>query len=118
MSQEKRRPVTETADFLPGVETIGVRFGFPVVAPPVTIYLKHAAHQLWCAAGGKWHVDRDRAIRFSSNIDALIYCQAVRLNGVVVGIDCHQHAVYELQIDRLLDLVCGDGWSMANLKTW
>jgi hypothetical protein len=118
MSQEVNRPVTQTMDYLPGVETIDVRFGFPVVAPPVTIFLKHAAHALWCAAGGKWHADRQRAIRFSSNIDALIYCQAVRLNGVVVGIDSYSNEIYQLQIDRLLDLVCGDGWSTANLKSW
>jgi hypothetical protein len=118
MSQEARRRVTQTVDFLPGVETIEVKFGYPVVAPPITIYLRHAAQPLWCAAGGKWHAERERAIRFSSNIDALIYCQAVRLNGVVVGIDGHENEVYQLQIDRLLDLVCGDGWSLANLKSW
>jgi hypothetical protein len=118
MSQEVNQTVTQTVDFLPGVEIFNVRFGFPVVTPPVSIYLRHAAHSLWCAAGGQWHAERERAIRFSSNIDALIYCQAVRLNGVVVGVDCHENEIYQLQIDRLLDLVCGEGWSTTHLKSW
>lgn len=118
MRQEVRKPNTCTVDQLPDVQTIDIRFGFPPAVSPVTIYLRHASQPLWCAAGGRWHAERARAIRFSSNIDALIYCQAVRLNGIVVGIDAFDNQVYHLQIDRLLDLVCGDGWSMTNLRSW
>jgi hypothetical protein len=115
MSHEGTRRTTRTSDYLPAVETIDVRFGFPMAAPPVAVYLKHSAAPLWCAAGGKWHAERNRAIRFSSNIDALIYCQALRLNGIIVGVDGYQRQIYQLKIDRLLELVCGDALSCAFL---
>ena len=73
--------------------------------------------ELWCLAGGKWDANRSRAIRFSTNLDALIYCQALRLQAVIVGFDSYERQIYQLKIDRLLDVVCGDASSCAYLGT-
>ena len=111
MSEEARSPATGTSDVVPGIETVDVMFGFPNPEHEVTVYLRHSVDHLWCAAGGKWHSERARAIRFSSNIDALIYCQALHLTGVIVGFNCVNRPIYQLRIDRLLELVCGSPYS-------
>jgi|SRR5687767_12336987 len=111
MNQEERDPATRTCDVVPGIETVDLLFGFPAAGPVATVYLRHSQDNLWCAAGGQWHFERTRAIRFSSNIDALIYCQAVHLNGIIIGFDRSDRPMYQLRIDRLLELVCGDAYS-------
>jgi hypothetical protein len=53
-------------------------------------------------------VDRQRAVRFATNLDALVYCQAMGVNGVVVAFDEFGGKLYELSVDRVLEVVSAD----------
>jgi hypothetical protein len=99
---------TETADSSGGVEIIDVHWNGHPLPSPVTVLLAHPCRPLWCGAGGAWLASMERALRFTSNVDAIIYCQALRMDAVVVGMDRRHREIYRLNIDRVLDLVCED----------
>ena len=72
------------------------------------IVLQHKEEQRWCSAGGEWVTQRERAVKFATNLDALVYCQAVGIDGVVVAFDQFGGKMYELNVDKILDAVSAD----------
>ena len=73
--------------------------------PPAGIFLRHNVAPCWCGAGGDWLDDRRRAIRFPSNIDGLVYCQALGLRGVLIAFDDRGQEIYRLNVNAILEAV-------------
>jgi len=114
---------TATADSAGGVHLVTVQSG--LVPRRAVILLRQHGAECWCAAGGLWVESRQRAVRFATNLDALVYCQAVGVRGIVVGFDHAGVTLYELNVDAILDSVSGgtqwfapDRTSPANGLFW
>ena len=82
------------------------------------IVLRHRSAECWCSAGGDWTVYRERAVRFATNLDALVYCQAMGMNGVVVAFDEFGGKLYELSVDRVLEVVSADPAIREIIAKW
>jgi hypothetical protein len=78
------------------------------VDAPVSIFLRHNMTSRWCGAGGDWLPERHYAVRFATNIDALVYCQALDVRGLLVAFDPGGREVYRLNVDRILDTMADD----------
>jgi hypothetical protein len=75
-----------------------------LVLPLATrIHLRHGRHNLWCGSGGAWFRDRNHAVTFRSNLDALLYCQALHLAGFIVGFSEQGRQVYQLDATRVVE---------------
>jgi hypothetical protein len=97
---------TSTSDSGRGARLITVGPWFP--PGRAEIVLQHKAGPCWCSAGGEWVTQRERAVKFATNLDALVYCQALGVDGVVVAFDQFGGKMYELNVDRILDAVSAD----------
>ena len=51
---------------------------------------------------------RAQAVRFSTNLDALVYCEALGVRGVVVAFDESGGMLYELNVEIILDAISAD----------
>lgn len=78
------------------------------IGAPIGVFLRHTTIDCWCGAGGDWLGERGRAIRFATNIDALVYCQALNLRGVLVAFDEGGREIYQLNVNKILDVVAAD----------
>jgi hypothetical protein len=74
----------------------------------VGIFLRHNTTSHWCGAGGDWLAERRHAVHFATNIDALVYCQALDVRGVLVAFDADGREVYQLDVDKILDAMADD----------
>lgn len=75
---------------------------------PISIFLRHNRISRWCGAGGDWLPERHHAVRFATNIDALVYCQALDVRGLLVGFDAQGKEIYRLNVDSILDTMADD----------
>lgn len=67
------------------------------------VFIRHpAAHHLWRSFFGSWVDDRRGALRFETNVDALTYCRAAGLDGVLVGFSGQGAELYEIEADTIL----------------
>lgn len=95
---------THTCDSAGGIHTIlvsAIRAGLRA-----EIVLRHRTEARWCSAGGEWVDERRRAVRFASNLDALVYCQAIGVGGVVMAFDHEGTLLYALHVDRIMEAIC------------
>ena len=72
------------------------------------ILLRHPVSAFWCGAGGVWVERRSQAVRFSTNLDALVYCEALGVRGVVVAFDAGGRTLYELNVEMILEAIASD----------
>ena len=72
------------------------------------ILLRHPTSDFWCGAGGVWVERRSQAVRFSTNLDALVYCEALGVRGVVVAFDAAGRTLYELNVEMILEAIASD----------
>lgn len=99
---------TCTSDSSAGACVINIRGRVRPVGVPVAIFLRHNEAARWCGAGGDWLAERHHAVRFATNIDALVYCQALDVRGLLVAFDAGGREVYQLNVDKILDAMAGD----------
>jgi hypothetical protein len=71
------------------------------------IFIRHCDSALWATDSHSWSPDRDAALRFRMNIDAIAYCRAANVRGVLTAFDHDGAQIYELEINSLLDLIGG-----------
>lgn len=74
--------------------------------PAVWIYIRAVDETSWCASAGTWVSDRAHAMRFRSNIEAMVFCQAVGVGGLLVGYDAADSELYTLSINAMLEVLC------------
>jgi hypothetical protein len=98
--------VTRTSDSAGGVRTITARGR--LTPARAEILLRHPTSQRWCSAGGAWVEERARAVRFVTNLDALVYCEALGVSGMVVAFDEAGRRIYELSVARMLAALSED----------
>ena len=48
------------------------------------IYVRHTTEERWCNYRGDWLPRRESAISFSSSVDALQFCRAFHVEGILV----------------------------------
>jgi hypothetical protein len=101
-----QRQRTSTHDSANGVHTVAIRAWRGEERSE--ILLRHPASPYWCAAGGVWLEDRELAVRFSTNLDALVYCEALGVRGVVVAFDESGGILYEINVEIILDAISAD----------
>jgi hypothetical protein len=99
---------TYTSDSSAGAQVIDAADGAMPTGPCAGIFLRHNTAPRWCGAGGDWLPERGRAVRFASNIDALVYCQALDVRGLLVAFDVRGREVYQLNVESILDVVAQD----------
>jgi len=101
-----QRQRTSTHDSANGVHKVAVRAWRGQERSE--ILLRHPASPYWCGAGGVWLEGRAQAVRFSTNLDALVYCEALGVRGVVVAFDESGGMLYELNVEIILDAISAD----------
>lgn len=106
MQENNKHHQTHTSDSANGVQTFVIRAWLGFVRSEIV--LRHPTMECWCGAGGDWVEERMRAVRFITNLDALVYCQALGLSGVIVAFDGTGRQIYELSVDRVLDAISTD----------
>ena len=97
---------THTSDSANGVQTFVIRAWLGFIRSEIV--LRHPTMGCWCGAAGEWVTERTRAVRFITNLDALVYCQALGLSGVIVAFDETGRQVYALSVDKVLDAISSD----------
>lgn len=93
---------TRTSDSSAGARVIHIAGRTPENIP-ISIFLRHNTALRWCGAGGDWLADRRHAVRFATSVDALVYCQALNVRGLLVAFDQGGREVYQLNMDKILD---------------
>jgi hypothetical protein len=101
-----QRQRTSTEDSANGVHKVAVKAWHGQQRSE--ILLRHPASPFWCGAGGVWLEGRAQAVRFSTNLDALVYCEALGVRGVVVAFDESGGTLYELNVEVILDAISSD----------
>ena len=99
---------TCTSDSSAGTCVLNITGGACPVDAPISIFLRHNAASRWCGAGGDWLPERHHAVRFATNIDALVYCQALDVRGLLVAFDAGGKEIYRLHVDKILDTMADD----------
>jgi len=99
---------TCTSDSSTGAHVVTVTGRARPASVPIGIFLRHNTASRWCGAGGDWLPERRYAVRFATNIDALVYCQALDVRGLLVAFDAGGREVYQLNVDKILDAMAGD----------
>ena len=98
---------TRTTDSTGGSLIVDISAGFPALVSPVQVQLRHWTELLWCSSAGQWIEGRKTALRFNTNLDAVAYCVALSLRAWVVGFDATGRVVYCLDVDQVVEAVCG-----------
>ena len=99
---------TCTSDSSAGAYVLNIADRARPVDMPVSIFLRHNTASRWCGAGGDWLPERHHAVRFATNIDALVYCQALDVRGLLVAFDAGGKEIYRLNVDKILDTMAED----------
>src|ERR1041385_164830 len=99
---------TRTSDSSAGACVINIAGRARPLGIPVAIFLRHDTESRWCGAGGEWLPERRHAVRFATNIDALAYCQALNVRGLLVAFDASGREVYQLEVEKILETMAGD----------
>ena len=99
---------TCTSDSNAGTYVLNITACTRAMDTPVSIFLRHNTTSRWCGAGGDWLPERHHAVRFATNIDALVYCQALDVRGLLVAFDAGGNEIYRLNVDRILDTMAED----------
>ena len=99
---------TYTSDSSAGTYVLSLAGRAHALDAPISIFLQHTVSSRWCGAGGDWLPERHHAVRFATNIDALVYCQALNVRGLLVAFDAGGMEVYRLNVDKILDTMAGD----------
>ena len=66
------------------------------------VFIRHPQKALWRSFPGGWIADRNRAVRFETNIDALTFCRAAAVHGVLVGFSGKGAELYEIPVDSIV----------------
>ncbi len=67
------------------------------------VFIRHPQKQLWRSFPGGWITDRNGAVRFETNIDALTFCRAAAVHGVLVGVSGKGAELYEISVVSIVD---------------
>ena len=66
------------------------------------IYLRHQTDNTFLGVRGTWVIPRAAALRFATNLDAIVYSELLKLGGRVTGIDDAGRQLYELDVAVIL----------------
>jgi hypothetical protein len=97
---------TETASA--GASAIVLNACLGPLGCPTVIRLKHRLTGQWCAAGGVWTHEAHRAVKFPTNIDALLFCKVLRVPARIVAHDAYGLEVYALDVENMLGSLVKD----------
>jgi hypothetical protein len=90
-----------------GAPSVILFANFEAPGMPVAIRLRHPVSGEWCAAGARWTRQVGAAVKFASNIDALLFCEVLRVPAQIVAHDAQGREVYTLEVDKILSAVLG-----------
>jgi len=82
------------------------------------VYLRHSTTLQFFGINGGWVSHRAEALRFPSNLDAIIYAKVLKLDGRIVAIDDAGKELYVIDVSVFLEQARKDQQVRARLLRW